>query len=107
MESSWKAGSDSLLLRPMIRKGKLVGLFGTLYKSYLVSVPVSSAACCFNPLIGFLDTLKTHTVLSNLSQQSAQFSQVHQLALQVWFGCTGVSRCPGCGVKSEMTWENA
>ena len=102
MESSWKAGSDLLLLGPMIGKGKLVGLFGTPDKSYSVSVPVSSAACCFNPLIGFLATLKTHTVLSNLSQQSAHFSQVHQLASQVRLGCAGVSGRPGRGVKSEM-----
>ena len=103
MESSWKAGSDLLLLRSMIRKGKLVGLFGTLDESYSVSVPLSSTACCFNPLIGFPDTLKTCTVLSDSSQQSAHFSQVHQLASQVRFGRAGVSGRPGRGVKSEMT----
>ena len=55
MEVSWKAGSDSLLLGPMIGKGKLVGSFGMLDESYSVSVSVSSAACCFDPLIGFPD----------------------------------------------------
>ena len=63
----------------------------------------SSAACCFDPLIGFPDTLKTRTVLSDSSRQSAHFSQVHQLASQVRFGCAGVSGRPGRGVKSEMT----
>ena len=55
MKSSWKVGSDSLLLRHMIGKGKLVGSFGTLDESYSVSVSVSSAACCFAPLTGFPD----------------------------------------------------
>ena len=55
MELSWKAGSDSLLLRLMIGRGKLVSTFGTLGESYSVSVSVSSAACCFDPLIGFPD----------------------------------------------------
>ena len=65
MKSSWKAGSDSLLLGPMIGKGKLVGSFGTLDESYSVSVSVSSAACRLDPLTGFPDALKTHTVLSD------------------------------------------
>ena len=30
MKSSWKAGSDLLLLGPMIGEGKLVGSFGML-----------------------------------------------------------------------------
>ena len=55
MESSWKAGSDLLLLRLMIGRGKLVGSFGMLDKSYSVSVSVSSAAYCFAPLTGFPD----------------------------------------------------
>ena len=73
MESSWKAGSDSLLLRPMIGRGKLVGPFGTLDESYSVTVSVSSAAFYFDPLIGFPDALKTRTVLSDSSPAKCTF----------------------------------
>ena len=54
-----------LLLRLMIGRGKLVGSFGMQDKSYSVSVSVSSAACCFDPLTGFLNALKMRTVLSD------------------------------------------
>ena len=74
MKSSWKAGSDSLLLGPMIGKGKLVGSFGTLDESYSVSVSVSSAACRLDALTGFLDVLKTCTVLSDSSPAKCTFS---------------------------------
>ena len=36
-------------------EGEACRLVGTLDESYSVSVPVSSAACCFDPLIGFPD----------------------------------------------------
>ena len=61
MKSSWKAGSDSLLLGPKIGKGKFVGSFGTLDESYSVSVSVSSAACRLNPLTGFRRTKDTYS----------------------------------------------
>ena len=73
MESSWKAGSDSLLLGPMIGKGKLVGSFGTLDELYSVSVSVSSAACRSDPLTGFPDALKTRTVLRDSSPAKSTF----------------------------------
>ena len=73
MKSSWKAGSDSLLLGPKIGKGKFVGSFGTLDESYSVSVSVSSAACCFETLTGFPDALKTRTVLSDSSPAKCTF----------------------------------
>ena len=73
MKSSWKAGSDSLLLRPMIGKGKLVGSFGTLDESYSVSVSVSSTACRLDALTGFLDVLKRCTVLSDSSPAKCTF----------------------------------
>ena len=103
MESSWKAGSDLLLLRPMIRKGKLVGSFGTLDESYSVSGSVSSSACCFDSLTGFPDALKTRTVLSDSSLAKCTFFKVHLLASQVRIGCAGVSGHLGRGVRSEMT----
>ena len=74
MESSWKAGSDLLLLGPMIGEGKLVGSFGMLDESYSVSVSVSSAACHLDALTGFLDVLKTCTVLSDSSPAKCTFS---------------------------------
>ena len=77
MESSWKAGSDSLLLRLMIGRGKLVRSFGTLGESYSVSVSVSSAACCFDPLTGFLNALKMRTVLSDSSAAKCTFFTGH------------------------------
>ena len=73
MKLSWKSGSDSLLLGPMIGKGKLVGSFGMLDELYSVSVSVSSAACRFDPLTGFPDAVKTRTVLRDSSPAKSTF----------------------------------